>query len=217
MQEEPDFEEDFIPAEGEEIDLTSLAVPAPAPAEGDHNLNGGGQKRGMEDPDDNIGVAFEDGPISKKRRMDDGDVETPGSAQTVMAAVNTACPVDRLPPNLWTEIFTYIGLPSIGKLRVVCKRFGDLLEKEHIWRRCRKIHCPDMPKPAFGMKEWDMWGLVRGTGCMMCAGFEGKVRGENGMKVYWQFKVRCCEVCFRANVVKVGLSQTFCFVLEGFG
>ena len=199
MQEEPDFEEDFIPAEGEEIDLTSLAVAAPAPAEGEHS-NGASQKRAMED-DDNMVAGFEDGPMRKKTRLDDGDIETPSSA--TVAPVSSAVPADKLSPQLWTEIFTYIGLPSIGKLRVVSKRFVELLDKEHIWRRCRKIHCPDMPKPAFGMKEWDMWRLVRGTGCMMCKKYEGKVRGQDGMKVYWQFKVRCCEGCFRANVIKV--------------
>ncbi|KAK6352222.1 hypothetical protein TWF730_009052 [Orbilia blumenaviensis] len=203
MQEEPEFEEDFIPAEGEEIDMTSLAVPAPAPAEGE-NPNGVGssnsQKRAMEDDDNNIAAAFEDGPMRKKSRMDDGDVETPISAP--VTPLNDALPIDKLPVQLWTEIFTYVGLPAIGKLRVVSKRFVELLDKEHIWRRCRKIHCPDMPKPAFGMKEWDMWRLVRGTGCMVCNNLEGKVRGQEGMKVYWQFKIRCCEPCFKANVVK---------------
>ncbi|KAF3216334.1 hypothetical protein TWF106_008508 [Orbilia oligospora] len=198
MQEEPEFEEDFIPAEGEEIDLTSLAVPAPAPAEGEHS-NGANQKRTMED-DDNMAVGFEDGPTRKKTRLDDGEIETPSSA--TITPVNSTVPADKLSSQLWTEIFTYIGLPSIGKLRVVSKRFVELLDKEHIWRRCRKIHCPDMPKPAFGMKEWDMWRLVRGTGCMTCSKFEGKVRGQDGMKVYWQFKVRCCEACFRTNVIK---------------
>ncbi|KAK6339848.1 hypothetical protein TWF718_009238 [Orbilia javanica] len=198
MQEEPDFEEDFIPAAGEEIDLTSLAVPAPAPPEGEH-ANGANQKRVIDD-DENIVSGFEDGPARKKTRVDDAEVETPGSA--AVTPINSTVPADKLSPQLWTEIFTYIGLPAIGKLRVVSKRFVELLDKEHIWRRCRKIHCPDMPKPAFGLKEWDMWRLVRGTGCTLCEKLAGKTRGQDGLKVYWQFKIRCCEGCFKANVIK---------------
>ncbi|KAF3922911.1 hypothetical protein ABW20_dc0100630 [Dactylellina cionopaga] len=212
LQEEPDFNEDFIPAEGEEIDLTSLAVPVPVP-EGENpagNSNTGAHKRNIDEADES--GAFEDTqtPITKRRKVDETDVETPPTLITIITPITTslvstsasATSVDRLPPVLWTEIFTYIGLPGIGRLRATCKRFDELLGKEYIWRRCRKIHCPDMPKPAFGMKEWDMWGLVRGRGCMKCEGLEGKVRGEDGMKVYWQFRVRCCEGCFRGNVVK---------------
>ncbi|KAK6531945.1 hypothetical protein TWF694_003109 [Orbilia ellipsospora] len=205
VQEEPDFEEDFIPAEGEEIDLTSLAVPAPAP-EGDSITNITMHKRNFEDTDD---VGLEE-TQPKRRRTDDGTgetIETPTTAnQTGTALISLpsalTASVDRLPVSIWTEIFTYVGLPAIGRLRGVCKRFDEILEREYLWRRCRKIHCPDMPKPAFGMKEWDMWGLVRGTGCMMCLDYEGKGRGEDGLKVYWQFRVRCCEKCFKANVYK---------------
>ncbi|EWC44916.1 hypothetical protein DRE_00975 [Drechslerella stenobrocha 248] len=233
MQEDPDFDEDFIPAEGEEIDMTSLAVAAPAPPDGEAATATTAPKRGIDDTDDTgTGVAFEDpAPASKRRRIDDsGDNElalttttpttaTAGATTSVGTSMGTlgggitghggaggsgGSTVDRLPMPLWIEIFTYIGLPGIGRLRAVCRRFDELLEKEHLWRRCRKIHCPDMPKPAFGVKEWDMWALVRGRGCMVCkaAKFEGKVRGEDGVKVYWQFRVRCCEGCFRRSVVK---------------
>ncbi|KAF3911187.1 hypothetical protein AA313_de0209674 [Arthrobotrys entomopaga] len=205
IQEEPDFEEDFIPAEGEEIDLTSLAVPAPA-AEGEATTTSM-HKRSIDETDD---AGLEE-TQPKRRRTDDGTGETietptPTNQTSITAPVSSSSSlipsVDRLPVTIWTEIFTYVGLPAIGKLRSVCKRFDEILEREYLWRRCRKIHCPDMPKPAFGMKEWDMWGLVRGTGCMMCLDHEGKGRGEDGLKVYWQFKVRCCEKCFKKNVYK---------------
>ncbi|KAJ6258675.1 hypothetical protein Dda_6723 [Drechslerella dactyloides] len=209
MQEDPEFNEDFIPAEGEEIDLTSLAVPAPALPEGEAGAASAVSKRGMDDDD-----GFDDAtPVTKRRRLDDAaDAELTTSATTANASTGTVstgtstatatCSVDRLPAAIWTEILTYVGLPGIGRLRGVCRRFSEMLEKEYIWRRCRKIHCPDMPKPAFGVKEWDMWRLVRGRGCMKCERFPGRMRGEDGLKVYWQFRVRCCEGCFRRNVVK---------------
>ncbi|KAF3933902.1 hypothetical protein ABW19_dt0204634 [Dactylella cylindrospora] len=198
MLEDPEFDEDFVPVAGEDIDMTSLAVPAPAPpvAEGEATANPL-HKRGVEDADE----AFDDGPLSKRRKLEDGE-EAPVTVASPPKQTDSAVSVDRLSPALLTEIFTYIGLPTIGRLRSVCKRFSELLEKEYIWRRCRKIHCPDMPKPVFGMKEWDMWSLARGRGCLKCDKYDGEGRDEGNLKVYWQFRVRCCAGCFRANVAK---------------
>lgn len=172
---------------------------------------------GMDDGED--GLEDHGGPAPKKRKLDDSDdiamggVSANGTSSATAAANGQVeqeeeqlSPFYRLPPAIWMEIFAYVGLPAMGGLKAVCRKFNELLQKEYIWRRCRKIHCPDMPKPAFGMKEWDMWSLVRGRGCLKCSDFDEERRDEGNLKVYWQFKVRCCQGCFRRNVVKVSSS-----------
>ena len=114
--------------------------------------------------------------------------------------------VDAVPVELWAEIFVYLQPETLGKLRRVCRHFYKALVNENVWRRSRRIHAEDMPKPVFGLREWQMWELCKGAGCMLCDRYDGLPKGSGGVKIYWPFRVRCCPECLQENTTKVGLS-----------
>jgi len=61
--------------------------------------------------------------------------------------------------HIWYEIFAYLELSSLVSLKCTSKACSSMLMNERIWTRSRKIHHKDLPKPVFGLKEWEMWTL----------------------------------------------------------
>lgn len=102
-----------------------------------------------------------------------------------------------LPSDIWEDIFARIPPKKLAHLRGTCRLFRRYLLNESIWRASRKQFMPEMPKPVFKLKEWEMLALVKGSSCMIC-GNKAYPRA-----IYWAFRVRCCDQCFSGSVTKV--------------
>ena len=102
-----------------------------------------------------------------------------------------------LPESIWTEIFSQLPPQKLAQLQRTCRLFQKYLLNESIWRASRKQWIPEMPKPVFNLKEWEMLALAKGDGCMIC-GNKTYTRA-----IYWAFRVRCCTQCFNQNMTKV--------------
>lgn len=102
-----------------------------------------------------------------------------------------------LPSDIWEDIFSRLPPEKLAQLRGTCRLFRRYLLNESIWKASRKQFMPEMPKPVFRLKEWEMIALVKGSSCMIC--------GNNAYPraIYWAFRVRCCNQCFSQNVTIV--------------
>lgn len=117
----------------------------------------------------------------------------------------------RLPQVLWAEIFSLLHPTDLARQRRTCDLFHRTLEDESIWRRSRKRHLPDHPKPVFGLTESEMLCIMWGSGCMLCEDGSNRRVGNSrftGFKgsaitTYWPFRVRCCRGCLGENTTKV--------------
>lgn len=107
-----------------------------------------------------------------------------------------------LPENVWVGIFSRLPPQKLAQLRRTCRAFQNYLFNQSIWRASRKQWMPEMPKPVFNLKEWEMLALAKGDGCMIC-GHTTYTRA-----IYWAFRVRCCTQCFNQNMTKVRNSKS---------
>ncbi len=147
----------------------------------------------------------------------------------------------QLPLEIWQHIFTFVPPVSLGRLLRVNKALNTALtggssqspvadvqcsgvlkqeEAEAIWLASRKRFCPGLPRPLRGLKELDMWQLIRGRKCQFCQKIDSSRRpsnatdpweagpGENGVRVIWACAVRCCGPCLQEHCEKVGLLET---------
>lgn len=153
---------------------TYITSPLRQPESDSSNMNG---KR----PADDEG-AIDGAPDDAKRPR----LTTPGLTKALT-----------LPENIWIDIFSRLPPQKLAQLRRTCRLFQKYLLNQSIWRASRKQWMPDMPKPVFNLKEWEMLALTRGDGCMIC-GNKTYTRA-----IYWAFRVRCCTQCFNQNMTKV--------------
>lgn len=101
-----------------------------------------------------------------------------------------------IPPEIWLRIFSFSHPKFLGRARRVSKAFKSLIDDEKIWKGARCYYFPEYPDPVLGLKEWEMWNLYLGVGCMIC--HAPKIR-----KRYWRFRIRCCVDCLKSNTIKV--------------
>lgn len=102
-----------------------------------------------------------------------------------------------LPDKFWVDIFSQLHPHTLGQVRRTCQLFYKHLQNEVIWKTSRKRFMPEMPKPVFNLKEWEMLALAKGEGCMLC---NAKLPTRS---VYWAFRIRCCSQCLQKNTTKV--------------
>ena len=150
-----------------------------------------------------------------------------------------------LPESLWQRIFSFVPPVFLGRLLRVSSAFhaclssskgsqlaplspsGSLAEPtsaEKVWIASRKRFCPGLPKPLTGLKELDMWRLLRGNKCQLCQKPKHVVYTsdlekpwESGpetdsLRFVWPFGLRCCTSCLNNICVKVCLFTFFFFV-----
>lgn len=101
-----------------------------------------------------------------------------------------------VPPEVWVKIFSFSQPAFLARARRISKDFRILLDDEKVWGCARVYHFPGYPDPVFGLKEWEMWNLYLGTGCMVCHAPKTKNR-------YWRFRIRCCVNCLKQVTIKV--------------
>ncbi|KAL8641648.1 MAG: hypothetical protein Q9228_001574 [Teloschistes exilis] len=114
-----------------------------------------------------------------------------GHAAEKVGSVDAQARSATLPPELWHHVFRYVPPVFLGRLLRVDHAFhsyltpgqtGDKpmvgspsrwgavqpLDAETIWAASRKRFAPGLPKPLRGLKELDMWRLLRGRICQLC-------------------------------------------------
>ena len=146
-----------------------------------------------------------------------------------------SCTSSTLPAALWQHILCYVPPVFLGRMLSVNHAFNTLLipdknegdppplpnstvqplSPEAIWAISRRRFCPGIPRPIHGLKELDMWKLLKGKNCQICE----KVKidfsiansqdpwesgpGDTGVRVVWPFGLRCCGACLQENTQKV--------------
>ena len=146
-------------------------------------------------------------PATGKRPADGqgGTCNPPDNARLTPRSASKAL---TLPENVWADIFSRLPPQNLAQLRRTCRAFQNYLLNQSIWRASRKQWMPEMPKPAFNLKEWEMLALAKGDGCMICR------HKTYTRAIYWAFRVRCCTQCFNQNMTKVGNSQSRLIILD---
>ena len=146
-----------------------------------------------------------------------------------------SCTSSMLPAALWQQILCYVPPVFLGRMLGVNHAFNDLLtpskvegdppllpnstvqplDPEAIWAISRRRFCPGIPRPIHGLKELDMWKLLKGKNCQICekAKTDPPIAnpqdpwesgpGDTGVRVVWPFGLRCCGACLQENTQKV--------------
>ncbi|CAG8435374.1 7405_t:CDS:2 [Ambispora gerdemannii] len=106
-----------------------------------------------------------------------------------------------IPPEILIHICKHLPPIDLLSLARVCKLFNEYLctdesiTTQHIWRESRLNHVRflQLPPPE-GMSELRYCRLVLEKGCQLCG-------TKLTRKVYWEFQVRCCTLCFDTNTL----------------
>lgn len=138
---------------------------------------------------------------------------------------------ERLPCELWQQIFLYLSPAMLCRLLRVSKTSNAyltrikaqpmpkkeqprvrVLDSESIWVNARKIYFPNMPRPLARFNEVQMLQLLGGKSCQFCARLPvpssattpfNAGPGADGLRVVWPFGIRSCGLCLERNTVKV--------------
>ena len=146
-----------------------------------------------------------------------------------------SCMSSALPAVLWQQILCHVHPVFLGRMLSVNRAFNTILTSgqneqdstplsakmirplsaEVIWAMSRTRHCPGLPRPIHGLKELQMWKLLKGNDCQIC----GKVRtdtavttpqdpwesgpGDTRVRIVWPFGLRCCGPCLQEKTQKV--------------
>ena len=151
--------------------------------------------------------------------------------------------VSSLSVQIWQRVFCFVPPVFLGRLLRVNRSFHSLLNPkmspiyhdpaentgaamyqsaETIWAASRRRFCPGLPKPLHGLSELQMWRLLRGSDCQLCATRSSLLTpsptsslwesgpGATGVRIIWPFGIRCCGKCLRIHSEKVryGYPQT---------
>ncbi|MCJ1370338.1 hypothetical protein MMC20_001551, partial [Loxospora ochrophaea] len=177
-------------------------------------------------------------PIGKRAKLDEhatGNgrvIETKEELQSGRSKVDS---LPLLPPEILQHIFSFVPPVFLGRLLRVSRTFHKYLtsdisdqtgtegersgplermKADAIWASSRKRFCPSLPKPLRGLKELDMWRLLRGQDCQLCREKKMSISpldspnpwlagpGENSVRVIWPFGVRCCGKCLEQSSEK---------------
>lgn len=147
---------------------------------------------------------------------------------------------DSLPPEIWHHVFRFVPPVFLGRLLRVNRAFHSYLtsspqgsklaegssqrgvqplDPETIWAASRKRFAAGLPKPLRGLKELDMWRLLRGQACQLC-GIKRELKavsgtnnpweagpGDQNVRVIWPFGVRSCGPCLEKSSEKVSVTS----------
>ncbi|KAI4207124.1 MAG: hypothetical protein LQ348_000664 [Seirophora lacunosa] len=138
-------------------------------------------------------------PRSKRAKTD-------GRSLVESKTVEIRARADTLPAELWHYIFRFVPPVFLGRLLRVNRAFYSyltssskkselvdsaplrpvrLLDAETIWAASRKRFAAGLPKPLKGLKELDMWRLLRGHACQIC-GIAKSITATPGTDNPWE-------------------------------
>ena len=154
---------------------------------------------------------------------------------TVGTGTDLSCTSFALSAALWQHILCYVPPVFLGRMLSVNHAFNiylapgkseedptplpnstiQPLKAEAIWAISRRRFFPGIPRPIHGLKELNMWKLLKGNNCQICE----KVKidtsvanpqnpwesgpGHTGVRIVWPFGLRCCGPCLQENTQKV--------------
>jgi len=106
------------------------------------------------------------------------------------------------PPEVFTKIFSFLPPSDLFTLSQVCCKFRGYLcapncfATQQIWKKSRLQFMPmeNLPPPEGMSEEKYVELLLEERGCQIC-------KRKKLCKIYWEFKVRCCEECFDKKTV----------------
>lgn len=128
--------------------------------------------------------------------------------QTIRTRLNTSRPVqnaDTITIDPWRIILERTTPEFLLDARTICKVWNDLLKEDAIWRRARvETYGPDSPSPPQGMSERKFADLIAGRGCQ-----NRSCPKVNTTKVFWAFRTRMCDECFKERTVKEDTASRF--------
>lgn len=106
-----------------------------------------------------------------------------------------------IPDDIWRIILKESHPSVLLLIKNLSRRFHGLLQEQSIWKASRvKQHGENMPDPPGDMTEQRYAHLLYGQGC----DFQRSRCGSNvTKKVYWPFRLRMCDPCFRRKIEKV--------------
>ncbi|CAI2175465.1 19484_t:CDS:2 [Funneliformis geosporum] len=111
------------------------------------------------------------------------------------------------PCEVFIDICKFLPPVDLVTLSVVCKMFRNWLVArsnfgtEQIWRMARINWLPHLRTPPKGMSEqcYVFLNLIE-LGCQFCGSGKvdpnGQLPYDTPAKIYWCFRVRCCQRCF---------------------
>lgn len=100
--------------------------------------------------------------------------------------------------DAWRLILGQTSPDFLLEARTVCKDWNFLLQEETIWMRARiEKYGEDSPDPPTGISERKFADLLVGKGCQNSA-----CPRRNTIKVFWAFRTRMCEDCFKERTIK---------------
>ncbi len=182
----------------------------------------------MEDKPDPSGQV--PSPTTKRSRVDSGNEVLPATEPSPDHGSYSLV----LPPEILQHIFSFVDPVSIARLLSVSRLTNALLDprkplpvsvtggrlrlrdQNDIWSISRRAFLSAFPRPMDNMTEQDMWRLIRGVSCHLCAKKpKGKALllatspwssgpGPEGVRAIWSFRVRACGSCLESRLVKVG-------------
>lgn len=198
------------------------AEAGPKPQE--HLVSGSGQN-----------PAEDDGELLSKRSQGIKRTKMNGHLDAESKSRTAKTQVDTLPPELWHHVFRFVPPVFLGRLLRVNRAFHSYLtsppngsklatassrtgvrplDSETIWAASRRRFAAGLPKPLRGLRELDMWRLLRGQTCQLCGTTKisgatfGNVNpwesgpGEQSVRVIWSFGIRCCGPCLEKSSEK---------------
>ncbi|RIA89832.1 hypothetical protein C1645_824228 [Glomus cerebriforme] len=109
-----------------------------------------------------------------------------------------------IPPELFTEICSFLPPADLFTLSQVCRKFHGYLRApnslatQQIWKESRLKFIPneDMPPPKGMNEEKYVELLMIERGCQIC-------KRSKECKIYWEFAVRCCSNCYSNKTISL--------------
>ena len=210
--------------------------------EGDSKSSSAVQREGNSPTTDSIGdrhASAEQHPSSMEAEP---PAETPRrfkrprvNGYSVGNGTDLSCISSALPAALWQQILCYLHPVFLGRMLSVNRAFNTLLTHgpneqdsmplsgtitqsltaEAIWAVSRTRFCPGMPRSIHGLKELQMWKILKGNNCQVCG--KGRINipvanpldpwgsgpGSTGVRIVWPFGLRCCGPCLQEKTQKV--------------
>src|SRR3954470_4016532 len=114
----------------------------------------------------------------------------------------TPCKITFLPTEILIQICSYLSPYELFLLRETCVGFNKFLDEpkssitQGMWKKSRKEFLKDETNPPKGMSERNYVKLLYYKEyCQFCG-------HNNKVKIYWQFKVRCCHECLKKSIIR---------------
>jgi hypothetical protein len=130
----------------------------------------------------------------------DDDLQRPTrlTLETPISKIN----LTDVPNEIFVQICANLPPSDLLSLTLVCKKLKSLLcspgskETQAIWRtsRIRFMRFLQSP-PPHNMDEKSYIVLKQDKGCQFC-------NEKNFVKVYWEFRVRCCDLCLDEHTMR---------------